>query len=155
MDQDDLTKYLGSLAYWAAVGGIAVFVTMFAGPRQDIQFLTYAVIAMAAILVQSFYKFRKIQNKKAIIERQNDAFILELIWSIIRRSLVADHDKYCYEYGYINNTQRTVWMSDYDSYELLCEKLQKHNGVIDSYKKDILDLPSDKEKSTSHDGKSV
>lgn len=140
MEADELMKYLGSLAYWAVIAGIAIFVTQYAGPRQDIQVLTYAVIAMAAVFVQWIFRTRKAQKSRAILERENDKFVLSMIWSIMRRSLVSDHDKYCYEYGNINDTQRTIWMSDYDSYEVLCEKLGKKNGVMDSYRDDILEL---------------
>lgn len=145
MEADEITKYLGSLAYWAAIAGIAIFVTKYAGPRQDIQILTYAVIAMAAVFVQWIIRSRRAQKNHENLEKENDMFVLSIMWSIMRRSLVSDHDKYCYEYGDINDTQRTIWMSDYDQYEVLCEKLHKKNGVMDSYRDDILELADMKE----------
>lgn len=145
MSSDEILKSLGSVAYWAAVAGIALAVTHFTGPREDIRILTYAIIAVGALLIQWIIRAHRSQKSKENLDKENNAFVLSMIWSIMRRSLVNDHDKYCYEYGDINDTQRTVWMSDYESYEILCEKLHKTNGVMDSYRDDILDLPNHSE----------
>ena len=145
MEGEDFGKTLGQLAYWAGVAGIAVFVTKVSGPREDIQILTYSLIAVASIFGQWAIYTHRIQKNKSLLEKENNEFILSMMWSIMRRSLVTDHDKYCYEYGDINDTQRTIWMSDYDSYEVLCKKLNKTNGVMDSYRDDILALDDMKE----------
>lgn len=139
---ESMNRGLGSIAYWAVVAALAIVVTEYSGPRQDIQVLTYAVIALAALLIQWISKTTIEKKDRTKAEHENLQFTLSMMWSIMRRSLVSDHDRYVYQYGAINDTQRTIWESDYEAYEKLCKKIGKKNGVMDSYREDILNLPS-------------
>lgn len=124
------------------VSGVTAYLasTAQAGPRVDYMVVTWlAIIALAVAAVGAIDARGRREAERARTSR-HDALVDSALKVLLRQKLVSEHDRLV-GLGDADDTQRRAWMDSYETYEALCDATGDHNGVVDAYKQDVLDLP--------------
>lgn len=132
-----------SLLYWGATTAATYVASAYlteGDPRDDqlaLVWLIFLAIALAAYLaVDGASRARRREAES----REHDALVDGALKVLLRQKLVSEHDRLV-AIGDADDTQRRAWVASYETYEALCEATGDHNGVIDSYREDVLALP--------------
>jgi hypothetical protein len=124
------------------VSGVMAYLasTSRASPRMDYMVVTWlAIISLAVAAVGAVDARGRREAERARADR-HDALVDSALKVLLRQKLVSEHDRLvCL--GDADDTQRRAWMDSYETYEALCDATSDHNGVVDAYKQDVLDLP--------------
>ena len=132
-----------SLLYWGATTGacyVASAVLTEGDPHDDHLALVWLVclaIALAVYVAMDAAARARARDSEA---REHDALLDGALKVLLRQKLVSEHDRLV-ALGDADDTQRRAWVASYETYEALCEATGDHNGVIDSYREDVLALP--------------
>lgn len=134
------------LLYWLAttcITAVIGVVQMGIDPRTDKAVMTWVCLfAVAGVIYVVVQLYATVRRRDEISER-HDALIDSAMKVLLRQKLVSEHDRLV-EIGSVNDTQLRAWQASYETYEALCDVTGDSNGVIDVYRKHVMDLPSDK-----------
>lgn len=132
-----------SLLYWGVTTGIcyAMSAVLTEGDPRDDHYVTVWMIVLAIALaiyvaIDTTARARRRDAQAA----EHDALVDSALKVLLRQKLVSEHDRLV-SHGGADDTQRRAWVASYETYEALCDATGDHNGVIDAYKHDVLDLP--------------
>jgi hypothetical protein len=126
------------------VSGVMAYLasTSRASPRMDYMVVTWlAIISLAVAAVGAVDARGRREAERARADR-HDALVDSALKVLLRQKLVSEHDRLV-DLGTANDTQRRSWQASYETYEALCSATGDSNGVIDVYRKHVMDLPSD------------
>lgn len=132
-----------SLLYWGLTTGIcyAMSAVLTEGDPRDDHYVTVWMIVLAIALaiyvaIDTTARARRRDAQAA----EHDALVDSALKVLLRQKLVSEHDRLV-SHGGADDTQRRAWVASYETYEALCEATGDRNGVVDSYRQDVLELP--------------
>lgn len=132
-----------SLLYWGATTGVGYVVAAVlteGDPRDDhVATVWLIVVAIALAIYVAIYTASRARAAEARSD-EHDALVDGALKVLLRQKLVSEHDRLV-ELGGADDTQRRAWVASYETYEALCQATGDHNGVVDSYRDDVLGLP--------------
>ncbi|MGN0076342.1 MAG: hypothetical protein ACI38Z_05140 [Parafannyhessea sp.] len=132
-----------SLLYWGTTMGLSYLVSAAlteGNPRDDRVATIWLICLAIALAVYVAISTASAARRREAQGAAHDALVDSALKVLLRQKLVSEHDRLV-SLGDADDTQRWAWMDLYETYEALCEATGDHNGVVDSYKQDVLDLP--------------
>jgi hypothetical protein len=140
---------------------LGVVISNAGNPRTDQLVMVWLLLFVFVIAVNVSYSFVKSRRVQRYVTQTQHQEVLEAIKKLadsiseladtqsvtveidkasLRQQLATEHDNLVTK-GDASDTQKRTWMLGYEQYLALCRKTHDSNGVIASYKQDILDLP--------------
>lgn len=132
-----------SLIYWGGTMGATYVVqsVLTEGNPHDDQVTTVWLVCLAiALAIYVALSGAAAARRREAEAKKHDELVDSALKVLLRQKLVSEHDRLV-ALGDADDTQRRAWMASYETYESLCEATGDHNGVVDSYKDDVLGLP--------------
>jgi hypothetical protein len=133
-----LLYWFGSACITAVVSAIQIGVD----PRTDKAVMTWVCMAAVAGVIYAAAQTYTAVRRRDELSARHDALVDAALKVLLRQKLVSEHDRLV-DLGTANDTQRRSWQASYETYEALCSATGDSNGVIDVYRKHVMDLPSD------------
>lgn len=132
-----------SLIYWGGTMGATYVVqsVLTEGNPHDDQVTTVWLVCLAiALAIYVALSGAAAARRREAESKAHDALVDSALKVLLRQKLVSEHDRLV-ALGDADDTQRRAWVASYETYEALCAATGDHNGVVDAYKDDVLDLP--------------
>ena len=133
-----------SLLYWGLTTGIcyAASAALTDGDTRDDKIVAVWLIVLAiALAIYVAICTAQAARRRDEAGNVHEAMVDSALKVLLRQKLVSEHDRLV-SIGNADDTQRRSWMASYEVYESLCEATGDHNGVVDSYRDDVLSLPT-------------
>lgn len=134
-----------TILYWGFTTGIGYLVSALLtdeNPRDDQIATIWLVIFAVALAVYLAYRNHVTEKRRYAFQNEHNSLVDESLKVLLRQKLVSEHDRLV-TVGSINDTQCRAWMDSYKAYEELCDATDDNNGVINKYKREVLDLPNE------------
>lgn len=132
-----------SLLYWGATTGVGYVVTAVlteGDPRDDHVATVWLIVVAIALAIYVAIRGEAASRERARLDSEHDALVDGALKVLLRQKLVSEHDRLV-GLGNADDTQRRAGVASYETYEALCQATGDHNGVVDSYRDDVLSLP--------------
>lgn len=132
-----------TLLYWGLTTGVGYVVTAVlteGDPRDDHVATVWLIVLAIALAIYVAIRAAEVERARDERTSRHDEIVDCALKVLLRQKLVSEHDRLM-SLGNADDTQRRSWQSSYETYEALCEATGDHNGVIDSYREDVMRLP--------------
>ena len=132
-----------SLVYWGTTFGLGLLAQAElteGNPRDDQVATVWLVVVAIALAVYIAIRGEAAGRERARKDSEHDALVDKALKVLLRQKLVSEHDRLV-ALGNADDTQRRAWVASYETYEALCAATGDHNGVVDHYMQEVLDLP--------------
>lgn len=132
-----------SLVYWGTTFGLGLLAQAElteGNPRDDQVATVWLVVVAIALAVYVAMRSESAERERRSRCDAHDALVDRALKVMLRQKLVSEHDRLVH-IGGADDTQRRTWMDSYETYEALCAATGDHNGVVDHYRQEILELP--------------
>lgn len=132
-----------TLLYWGLTTGVGYVVTAVlteGDPRDDHVATVWLIVLAIALAIYVAIRAAEVERARDGRTSRHDELVDGALKVLLRQKLVSEHGRLM-SLGNADDTQRRSWQSSYETYEALCEATGDHNGVIDSYREDVMRLP--------------